>query len=422
MVVGNQRPGVVLGDVRELRDHFGSLWPKPEAIITSPPYLNLQDYGVAGQIGCGQSDEEYLNDMRGVFEACAEISTDDAAMWLVVGMVRRSGELIQLPALLAQCARSAGWVQREEVTWEKGKSLPWTKRGEFRDVTEQALLFSKTEQFRFNVHELLSPEPRSTWWRRYPERYSPSGRLPTNLWSIPIPTQGSWRDGPNHVCPFPHELTYRMVSLITAPGGTVVDPFAGVGSVPAMANVIGRKGYGVELNDGYVARYADTLEATRDWFKERSARNEGEAHRRREFRRLIVELRLLKYARLVGNRLVKQGLSIAWLRVRKRRRAAAEPFKIVVADFEIAVTSEHDHGMVVQTARAIARKAPLSKFGIEAHFVVTAANGTSRRGHWYEGGKFWLTPVTTPPIGTGPHVVAHFRPNVEDFEEPRPAT
>lgn len=419
MAVGNHRRGVVLGDARELRDHFGSLRPKPEAIITSPPYLDIQDYRVAGQIGFRQSDEEYLNDMRRVFEACAEITTDDAAMWLVVGKVRRSGELIQLPAMLAQCARSAGWIQREQITWEKGKSLPWTKRGEFRDVTEQALLLSKTDQFRFDVQGLLSPEPSSIWWRRYPERYSPAGRLPTNLWSIPIPTQGSWRDGPNHLCPFPHELTYRMMSLITAPGDAVVDPFAGVGSVPAMANVTGRNGYGIELNDDYVARYTATREATRGWFRERSVRNEREARRRREFSRLIVELRLLKYARLAGNHLVKQGLAIAWLRVRKRRRVAAEPFKIVVADFEIAVTGEQDHRIVVKIAQAIAGKAPLSKFGIEPHFVVTTANNTPRRGYWYAGGKFWLAPLAAPPNGSGPHVVAHFRPNVEDFEEPR---
>ena len=194
-------------------------------------------------------------------------------MWLVVGALRRSGRLIQLPEVLTNLASEVGWVPREQVTWEKGKSLPWARPGEFRDVTEHAILLSKTDSFLFDLHDLLSPDPASSWWQRYPERYSPFGRRPTNLWTIPIPTQGSWKEGPVHLCPFPHELTFRMISLTSEPGDVVLDPFAGVGSVPAMADVMGRIGFGVEIAKHYVDRFPVTLQQSRDWFSRRKARN-----------------------------------------------------------------------------------------------------------------------------------------------------
>ncbi len=409
--------GVLLGDARRLREYFGSLRPQPRTVITSPPYLDLQDYRVAGQIGFGQSQEEYLNDLRDVFQACAEITTEDATMWLVVGAVRRNAELVQLPALLAQCAHAAGWIQREQVTWEKGKSLPWTKHGELRDVTEQALLLSKTKCFRFDLDQLLSSEPSSVWWRRYPERYSPAGRRPTNLWSIPIPTQGSWRDGPNHACPFPQELTYRMLALVTAAGDAVLDPFAGVGSVPAMANAMGRAGYGLEICERYVAAYPATLRTAQHWLKKRHADNRQDRERRAEFSRVIIQLRLLKYARLVASHLRKRGNSVVWLRVRRRPTTPSEPFKIVVADFDIVVEDGEPDPQIVDAATAAATKRPLSKFGIQPHFRISRASDAVRSGYWYRGGKFWLTPTRTPPGGDGPHVVASFWPNADGLGE-----
>ena len=99
-------------------------------------------------------------------------------MWLVVGAIRRNGRLVQLPEILTNLATDVGWIPKEQVTWEKGKSLPWTKFGEFRDVTEQAILLAKSDHFTFDLSLLLSPDPTSSWWVRYPERYSPFGRRP----------------------------------------------------------------------------------------------------------------------------------------------------------------------------------------------------------------------------------------------------
>jgi len=297
-LTSGQIPGVRVGDARSIRDMFSSLKGEFSAIVTSPPYADLQDYRVPNQIGFGQSMQNYLVDLRSVFEACADLSTDNAAMWLVVGALRRQGEVILLPQIVAGEARGAGWKVREVVTWEKSKGLPFTKHGEFRDVTEQVMLLSKSSEYRFDPSSLLIPEPQSPWWVRYPERYSPEGTRPTNVWRIAIPTQGSWRQGPAHSCPFPHELTYRMLSAITDAGDRVLDPFAGVGSVPALANAMDRRGYGVDLASRYVSQYPAVLQdAARWWAVKRLVLEESEA-RRDILRQTIIQLRLLKFARL----------------------------------------------------------------------------------------------------------------------------
>ena len=123
---------MICGDSRELETLIPFEDPRVRAIITSPPYLDTQNYRVARQIGFGQTHDDYLADLGRVFSYCWDLSTDDATMWLVVGALRRSGRLIQLPEMLTNLASEAGWIPREQVTWAKGKSLPWARPGEFR--------------------------------------------------------------------------------------------------------------------------------------------------------------------------------------------------------------------------------------------------------------------------------------------------
>ena len=307
-------------------------------IITSPPYLDTQDYRVPNQIGFGQPAEMYLADLRRVFELCWDVSTHDSTMWLVVGAVRRKGRLVQLPEKLTSLAAEVGWIPREQITWAKGKSLPWARAGEFRDVTEQAILLSKSDTFLFDDTDLFSPDPTSPWWRRYPERYSPKGRRPTNLWHIRIPTQGSWKEGPGHLCPFPHELTFRMISLTSQPGDLVLDPFAGVGSVPAMASAMGRSGYGLEIAQRYVDRFPETVKLTREWLIGRKDEIAEAKLRHEVFYETIIELRLLKYGNLLARYLSKNGYQVEWIHVTKSMLKAEKKHKLVLGEFEVRVS------------------------------------------------------------------------------------
>lgn len=69
----------------------------------------------------------------------------------------------------------------------------------------------------------------------------------------------------NHVCPLPLDIVERVINLYSNPADIVLDPFAGLFTVPYCAIKLGRIGWGIELNDQYFAdgvRYCKDIEAS----------------------------------------------------------------------------------------------------------------------------------------------------------------
>ena len=64
------------------------------------------------------------------------------------------------------------------------------------------------------------------------------------VWNIP-------NSGIGHTTPFAEELVKRCVKLWSCPGDTVLDPFAGAGTVNKVAIECGRSAIGIELNDEF---------------------------------------------------------------------------------------------------------------------------------------------------------------------------
>lgn len=408
--------GLITGDARDLVRNRKHQIPRPDAIITSPPYFDLHDYGHSAQIGHGQTLAGYLSDIERVFGACYATSTDNAVMAIVVGSIHRDGELIQLPYEITAAAKRVGWIPREEAIWNKNKALPWAMKNTLRDLTEHIVIFSKTSYFDFNFHDLLDPKPRSMWWVRYPERYSPSGRRPSNVWNIPIPTQGSWKNGPRHFCPFPEQLTFQLLSLITKPGDVVLDPFAGVGSVPAMANAMGRHGIGIEISGQYSDQYLGVLNRARRWWENYVKGLSEITLQRQVFYRTIVELRLLKYAQKIGKALAQDRSAPDWIEVLRSPEPSRSQYKIVKGVFRIKLHDQDSEQSVLETSVELARQRPLSKFGIESDFRLVKDPSEPPGQFWYLNGEFWKPPIFTKPDETGFHVVADFMPDISSVQ------
>lgn len=66
-------------------------------------------------------------------------------------------------------------------------------------------------------------------------------------------TRQTQKGAQNHVCPLPIDIVDRTINLYTMLGEVVYDPFAGIGTVPYRAIVLGRQGRGCELNPHYWA-------------------------------------------------------------------------------------------------------------------------------------------------------------------------
>lgn len=63
-----------------------------------------------------------------------------------------------------------------------------------------------------------------------------------------------------HICPLQLEVIQRCIELWTNHGDIVLDPFAGIGSVPYVAVTMGRRGIGIELKESYYKQAKNNLE------------------------------------------------------------------------------------------------------------------------------------------------------------------
>jgi DNA modification methylase len=255
------RSRVLSGDARALRE-LGLQPDSVDCIVTSPPYWNLKQYDddLEGEIGHGQTLDLYLDDMRRVLEECIALAKSTGVMWVVIDTLRyparhgREFEILPLPTLLADLAQEVGWRFHDVLVWRKNKTLPYSGSGKLRNLVEYILLLTKTREFKHRPYRLAERhQPKAEWLAGWPERYHPLGRNPSNIWEIPIPTQGIWAQSERlHFCPLPADLVRRCIDLTSDPGDVIFDPFAGIGTVPAQAEAMGRTGIGVELNRKFI--------------------------------------------------------------------------------------------------------------------------------------------------------------------------
>jgi DNA modification methylase len=338
--------GLHRADARSLQAYLQSSVDSevlPELVdvtITSPPYFDLKDYGydTDDQIGQQESYREYLNNLRAVFHDLYHVTDDAGSLWVVVNSFRRDRELIQLPADIARVcqnigavdrcpdcstgeitvplepnwltgefacpncefevgARDESWVLRDTIVWNKRRARPFTNHGQFRNVHEHILCFSKGTEFEFDLDAIRVAEPAEfeDWWVDYPERYHPRGMLPNNIWEFKSPDRGVFTDSEiNHPTPLPPELIARIVRLTTDEGGVVMDPFAGSGSVLAQATAMDRRAIGFELSEKFCDTYEDVKAELHQRWENRDERKEDQQER---LARIISSMRHVKHSR-----------------------------------------------------------------------------------------------------------------------------
>lgn len=74
-------------------------------------------------------------------------------------------------------------------------------------------------------------------------------------------TSQSQRRQTMHVCPLQLDIVERVINRYSNKGDLVMDPFAGIMTVPLVAMKMGRRGYGIELNTDYFRDGAGYLKA-----------------------------------------------------------------------------------------------------------------------------------------------------------------
>ena len=255
----------LIEDSRNIRTAFlNNKFEKVDLILTSPPYFDVKNYENAErQIGHKQSYDEYLNDIALVLQNCYSISKDHTTLWLVMDTINRKGVTYPLPfdihKKLLDLSKSNTWILRDVIIWNKYKNLPWHAKGRFKNQFEYVLFFSKTADYKYYLDRVREITDYKKWWLTYPERYNSNGKPPSNVWEFTIPIRG-WGNGcQNHFCPFPFPLIERILSISSDENDVIFDPFAGSGSVIAMAQQMNRKAIGFDINQKYKDQFEEEV-------------------------------------------------------------------------------------------------------------------------------------------------------------------
>jgi modification methylase len=228
-------------------------------IVTSPPYFNAPfDYP-----DLFESYDEYLELIRsfasqskrvlGRGRICA-IVTDDM---LVKEEGSSRGRKYPLVADTTRIFLDEGFVYRDKVTWVKpggytrisrrsGVVLqhPYPMYFYPDNIQESILLFQNGE---FDYAELKDAPKNILESSKIDTVALNKERWNLTVWNITnvLPMPGRVEEG---IAAFPEEIPRRLIKLFTMVGETVFDPFAGSGTTLKVAQELGRKGIGYEID------------------------------------------------------------------------------------------------------------------------------------------------------------------------------
>jgi len=258
------RDTILFGDCRETLKEFDE---KARMCVTSPPYYGLRNYGDEEyQIGLEQSPEEFIDELVKVFREVKNVLTDDGTCWVNVGdsyynyrpgrgqglvkqtvsnnkqdlpnVCPRRGnkleglkekDLIGIPWMFAFAMRADGWYLRQDIIWNKPNPMPESVRDRCTKAHEYIFLFSKSQNYYFDVDAIKEPTRRKR-----------------SVWNIQKkPYKGA------HFAVYPPDLIEPCIKAGSEEGDIVLDPFMGSGTTAMVAKSLGRDYNGCELHEDY---------------------------------------------------------------------------------------------------------------------------------------------------------------------------
>ncbi|CAG9196912.1 DNA-methyltransferase [Burkholderia vietnamiensis] len=183
-------------------------------------------------------------------------------------------DLVGQPWRLAFALQDAGWYLRQDIIWAKPNPMPESVRDRCTKAHEYLFLLSKSERYYFDVDAIaeLAVCPggpgnvrpadlppgfdggnASTYGSLH--RIGPrETRNKRSVWTIPTQPYAA-----AHFATFPEALVEPCVLAGSRPGDVVFDPFFGSGTTGQVAQRLGRRFLGCELNPDYEQLQRDRL-------------------------------------------------------------------------------------------------------------------------------------------------------------------
>jgi len=250
---------IIIGDSRkmiEVSDESIGL------VVTSPPYWNIKDYGIKGQIGYGQTLHEYLKDLYSVWKECFRILLPGRRLCVNIGdqfarsIIYGRYKVIPLHAeIISQC-EDIGFDYMGSIIWQKKTTMnttggatimgsyPYPPNGIIEIDYEFILIFKKPGNgnsipSEIKKESIITKEE----WKSYF----------TGHWNF----GGTKQIG--HEAMFPEELPLRLIKMFTFVGETVLDPFLGSGTTMKAAYMLRRNAIGYEINNDFLKIIKDKI-------------------------------------------------------------------------------------------------------------------------------------------------------------------
>lgn len=243
-----------------------------QSVITSPPYWGLRDYSIPDQLGLEGTLAQYVNALCSIFSEARRVLKDDGIFWLNIGDGYTSGnrgwrapdkknparamsvrpetpdglkpkDLLGIPWRLAFALQEDGWYLRADIIWNKPNAMPESVKDRPTRSHEYIFMFTKDERYFYDRAAIMEvngtgKRNRRTVWNIHTQAFSGA-----------------------HFATFPPALVDPCIRAATKPDDFILDPFFGSGTAGLVAQQLGRKYVGIELNPDYVALAAERLEA-----------------------------------------------------------------------------------------------------------------------------------------------------------------
>lgn len=275
--------------------------------VTSPPYWQLRDYGMANQIGLERTLDAYIVNIRAVFQEVKRVLRPDGTLWLNVGDTyatnsprvrgnefstdpfqhKASGhqsymlgqlkdkDLAGVPWRIAFALQTDGWYLRSDIIWHKVNPVPESVKDRPTRAHEYIFLMSKSRRYYYDIDAIREPVQPSSLRKQMPpwkgERWMsptrgdqstrtpgpgthPRGKNKRTVWTLP-----AYGFKGMHFSTYPAKLIEPCILAGSPTGGTVLDPFAGSGTTLMVAVRLGRRAIGIELKQEYVQLAEDRL-------------------------------------------------------------------------------------------------------------------------------------------------------------------
>ncbi len=253
----------------DARDQLDSVPAKSvQCVITSPPYFNLRDYGVPGQIGHEATPAAYANALVDVFHGIRRVLRDDGTVWLNIGDKYDKKQLLGIPWRVAFAFQQDGWLLRSEIIWSKPNAMPHSVRDRVTVAHEQVFLFTKQASYYYDIDAIREPHTRIPFGGK-DKGFAPSsplhatregmhgpslrgegrmgnhplGRNKRSVWTVP-----TLRSRSTLFAAYPEDLIKPCVLAGSRPGDMILDPFNGTGTTGVCAVRYQRHYTGIDLN------------------------------------------------------------------------------------------------------------------------------------------------------------------------------